>query len=1129
MSSPIPQRRRRADIEDDDEPTASHGTPPSESSKRARTNGYRSSPSPDPEDFDSPHPQTGRHANINGLADEDENMVGHNEFQPGAIVRVKLTNFVTYENAEFFPGPNLNMVIGPNGTGKSSLVCAICLGLGWGAKHLGRAGEVGEFVKHGMADAQIEIELQRRRKEPLNHVIRSRIVRDGNSREWWLNNKKTSLKAVQELTRSLSIQIDNLCQFLPQDKVSEFAALTPVELLQQTQRAAAPEEMLDWHNSLKKYRKEQKESEMQNTSDKEQLENLQARQDGLRAEVSRLKERNEIQKKVAMLKKTRPFVEYRHALNEHREFKARKKAAQARLKRLEARLGPTLKSIERKKELEHQTSMVVNERKKYLHNAEKAADKCFSEIEQMDEGITTIDHKTSAERKLAKDAKAKLLQLEKKLADLKVKANREPIVFDSVEYNDRIRAKRHAIEEIESEAREVGKRIEQLKEEGRNKKALIEAAKDRLAAFDTQEGKQMNKLEGVSRDTAIAWKWIQDNMALFEKTIYGPAIVSCSLKDQKYANVVEAGLSKADFLTITVQTAKDHEKLSEHLLGTMKLSDVTIRKSDEESVPKHPFIAANDMLALGLEGWASDLIDGPVPVLSMLCFSANINTTAVGLGETNDDQHSKIVANNSIRSWNTGRFASRVTRRLEYGPSATSTSTKPIRPARFWTDQPVDSGAKGQQQNDLTKLEADFAKLKEEVTPLRSSIETFKSSIKETKEEIDQIQHEKGELQRAQGEQKALPDKIALEERVIGEQQDKIAKIYENITKFGLQQDLAYQRKANKALEYKEKVEGLRSCHETLLEAEIRLIEAKSDVETLQERNSDIVQRQEQERQQVSETERESKIRTQRAKRALEVCEAVLAEGDDETNKELQNIPENLTMEALELDIASEESKLDFIQANNPNAIAQFERFQTTVDRLAAKVEEADKKLEKIQDKIDKVRGRWEPELDKLISEISDAFSYNFEQIGCAGEVGVEKTDDFEDWAIKIKVKFRENEQLQVLDKHRQSGGERSVSTIFYLMALQSLARSPFRVVDEINQGMDPRNERMVHERMVQIACQEHTSQYFLITPKLLTGLRYDRRMKVLCIASGEYMPQDYRQLDVRQIISLRRTIVGAA
>lgn len=55
-------------------------------------------------------------------------------YQPGSIVRVKLINFVTYTFAEFHLGPSLNMIIGPNGTGKSTLVCAICLGLGWGTQ-----------------------------------------------------------------------------------------------------------------------------------------------------------------------------------------------------------------------------------------------------------------------------------------------------------------------------------------------------------------------------------------------------------------------------------------------------------------------------------------------------------------------------------------------------------------------------------------------------------------------------------------------------------------------------------------------------------------------------------------------------------------------------------------------------------------------------------------------------------------------------------------------------------------------------------------------------------------------------------------------------------------------------------
>jgi chromosome segregation ATPase len=107
-----------------------------------------------------------------------------------------------------------------------------------------------------------------------------------------------------------------------------------------------------------------------------------------------------------------------------------------------------------------------------------------------------------------------------------------------------------------------------------------------------------------------------------------------------------------------------------------------------------------------------------------------------------------------------------------------------------------------------------------------------------------------------------------------------------------------------------------------------------------------------------------------------------------------------------------------------------------------------------------------------------------------------------------------EGEQMSILNANRQSGGERAVSTVFYLMALQDLAQAPFRVVDEINQGMDPRNERMVHERMVDIACQEHTSQYFLVTPKLLTGLKFHPKMKVHIINSGEHVPKSTASKD---------------
>lgn len=59
---------------------------------------------------------------------------------------------------------------------------------------------------------------------------------------------------------------------------------------------------------------------------------------------------------------------------------------------------------------------------------------------------------------------------------------------------------------------------------------------------------------------------------------------------------------------------------------------------------------------------------------------------------------------------------------------------------------------------------------------------------------------------------------------------------------------------------------------------------------------------------------------------------------------------------------------------------------------------------------------------------------------------------DFNSYGICIKVKYRDNEELKELTATHQSGGERSVATMVYMIALQELTKVPFRIVDEINQ-----------------------------------------------------------------------------
>lgn len=440
MPSLEPRRRSRAVYQEDDGPEPSPYT--SDSSKR-RKNGVRSRRSEDEEETKE---EPGREEDEEEDDDEEgQGERGHNghvpdpgEFHPGAIVRVRVDNFVTYKHAEFLPGPNLNMVIGPNGTGKSSLVCAICLGLGYHPKHLGRASHVGEFVKHGEESATIEVELQKRPNDRANPVIRVQINREDNGRRWWLNGKESTHKAIQELTRKLKIQIDNLCQFLPQDKVAEFAGLTPTRLLEETLRAAAPDEILEWQLELKKLHKDHREMKTQVENCSEILKNHESRQQGLQADVDRLHEREAIQKKVEDLKSARAVAEYNDKRLKYSDAKKRLKDAKKNLEDLQNACGPALEAVNRKQSYQAQIEPVVADRKKALRESETAGEQALRSIENYDEAIRNEENKAKAEEDTLRHIKSKIQQRRKELTTLEARLRDKPPEFVPSEWNAKI-------------------------------------------------------------------------------------------------------------------------------------------------------------------------------------------------------------------------------------------------------------------------------------------------------------------------------------------------------------------------------------------------------------------------------------------------------------------------------------------------------------------------------------------------------------------------------------------------------------------------------------------------------------------------------------------------------------------
>ncbi|KAG8229407.1 hypothetical protein J437_LFUL000928 [Ladona fulva] len=153
----------------------------------------------------------------------------------GSIVQIRLENFITFRKLTVSPNKYFNLVTGPNGTGKSSLMCALCLGLAGKPRVVGRATNVSEYIRYNAESAKIELEL--RSSKGANRKISRTIFRDNKS-TWTLDGFSCSQKEVEKLALDLNIHVDNLCQFLPQDRVQDFAKMNCQTLMENTEKAA---------------------------------------------------------------------------------------------------------------------------------------------------------------------------------------------------------------------------------------------------------------------------------------------------------------------------------------------------------------------------------------------------------------------------------------------------------------------------------------------------------------------------------------------------------------------------------------------------------------------------------------------------------------------------------------------------------------------------------------------------------------------------------------------------------------------------------------------------------------------------------------------------------------------------
>lgn len=251
-----------------------------------------------------------------------------------------------------------------------------------------------------------------------------------------LSGKSTTQNRVMKFVRGYNIQIDNLCQFLPQDRVVEFAGLSTIELLKETQRAAAPPEVLEHHENLKKLGKALKELTNDFDIDQSQLKQMEDRQAALQQDVERLRERQEVMKKIELLEKAKPFMSYSAARRRGKEMKEAFKVAQKELNELKEQVQPTTDAPKLKKRYKDAIEKCVKERRNLVEEKEKKVtkyqDKTF--VKNTEEG-KKIENEIEAERKLENGRKDAIRKLKDKIEKVKRVLGQEPPEVDLQGFN----------------------------------------------------------------------------------------------------------------------------------------------------------------------------------------------------------------------------------------------------------------------------------------------------------------------------------------------------------------------------------------------------------------------------------------------------------------------------------------------------------------------------------------------------------------------------------------------------------------------------------------------------------------------------------------------------------------------
>lgn len=1016
----------------------------------------------------------------------------------GIIENLEMHQFMCHKYLTFNFGPQINFIIGHNGSGKSAVLTALTIALGGKASSTGRGSGLKSFIREGQSVSEVSVTIKNRGEEAFKPkeygssiIITRRFTKDGSS-TWKIKSKdgrvvSTKREELAAICDHMNIQVDNPMNVLTQDSARQFlSASTPSDkyklFLRGTQLAQLSQEYDTCLENISTTAK-------MLAKKREVIPDLRANLKEVSDRFEEASKAREQRKKVDELKKE---LAWAHVAAKEREMEDKFVAlakAEERIPRAKEKLQEAQNKIRAaEREIEERESEFTQlgepddlKRERDRVGAElnrKGADlrDVQHDIREMNSTFSRLDNQIKEFENTIQQENAKMEaradgKLEELQRQLKAAQEEFTIAEDAAKaLLARVAEQREVIQRIDGEGRQA-QRDRQTKQE---RLLEIQAAKERAGAARNNEmavyGQKMP--EALRRIAAARWQG---------EAPIGPFGRYVKLRDHKWAPVIRGQLGQLMF-AFTITDSRDRAQLKDILDKAGCQAQIIVASRElfdfSRGQPPEEFLTFLRVLEIQDE-----------VVLRVLVNVGRIEKTLLfdTRAEAADKLHQMpgggvafTLDNYQVRNYGDG------------GEQSTPTNNSNARFANLFP--------KGNPEEQIRHFEQQYQELEAEIKDINSTINRHRSLHQEAQAKLRQLQEEEKaagrEVTKAKLKRDRLQDEanaevpvgiapiMAARNETIQEREAltrQFTEVEERKTR--LEQEMVPLKEELRRLRRQiEEFDGRRTAVQSLIEEAVaKHLQAQNDVNHFKEKLQ-------------AEEKRVEKVRE-----SAEDCQLEFQDWTEKAEKYCARVETTRKPDEISRQLESTQKALNDQQKRHG---ATVEEMTLEVNKAQAALQSAERDL-RIMGQLNKTLrqsvlirlSKWEEFRRHIALRTKLIFQYHLANRGYYGKIL------FDHHNLTLNLKVQTDDQAGTQNKEKDpkslSGGEKSFSTICLLLALWEAIGCPIRCLDEFDVYMDAVNRRISMKMMIETANASDKKQYILITPQDMNNINIGKTVRV--------------------------------